>query len=354
LERAFRDINFRTLTRSKDLKLTENEKITPFLIKELKEAQFIANYISMFFADEFLTEEKFDKKHHEACVQFLKVLQKYYPDAAYGKAQKIVNMMFKHLYCMKIGEAKKMLDEKYFEHCHLTLDSFTLEWFCREVAAWHKIDGGYKITKGAIDQWSNLQFVRVEHSREDRINRYTEDNSCRLVPVQMKQNNGEKYHYMFFVDIIRQFFPTTNPSQKTKTLTPEQKRYEHFTPFQAEFYIWPEIQLHLTAEALFGQSIGQEEMIEAIDKKNKEANETTLNEKRQILDDKKSRSPNARTKGLEAEIKKLEAPVQDMDKAKAIYQELSLTEKLEILKRKIELLINHSKCQPTENQNGRT
>jgi hypothetical protein len=95
-------------------------------------------------------------------------------------------------------------------------------------------------------------------------------------------------------------------------------------------------------------------MIEAIDKKNKEANETTLNEKRQILDDKKSRSPNARTKGLEAEIKKLEAPVQDMDKAKAIYQELSLTEKLEILKRKIELLINHSKCQPTENQNGRT
>ena len=37
LERAFRDINFRTLTRSKDLKLTENEKITPFLIKKLKE-----------------------------------------------------------------------------------------------------------------------------------------------------------------------------------------------------------------------------------------------------------------------------------------------------------------------------
>jgi hypothetical protein len=210
LERAFRDINFRTLTRSKDLKLTENEKITPFLIKELKEAQFIANYISMFFADEFLTEEKFDKKHHEACVQFLKVLQKYYPDAAYGKAQKIVNMMFKHLYCMKIGEAKKMLDEKYFEHCHLTLDSFTLEWFYREVAAWHKIYDGYKITKGAIDQWSNLQFVCVEHSREDRINRYTEDNSCRLVPVQMKQHNGEKYHYMFFIDIIREVFSKSN------------------------------------------------------------------------------------------------------------------------------------------------
>ena len=48
--------------------------------------------------------------------------------------------------------------------------------------------------------------------------------------------------------------------------TNEQKRYRGKTPFQSEFYIWPDIQLHLTAEALFGQSIGQEETMEELEK----------------------------------------------------------------------------------------
>lgn len=41
----------------------------------------------------------------------------------FGKAQKIINMTFKYLYCM--------LPEKrdFFTYCHMPLDSYTLEWY---------------------------------------------------------------------------------------------------------------------------------------------------------------------------------------------------------------------------------
>ena len=198
---------------------------------------------------------------------FLKVLIEYYSDAKYGKAQKIVNMMFKHLYCMNFGKDTDnwlVLDERFFTHCHLTLDSFTLEWFYREVVVnWYnkkKIgDRGDQIHKGKFDSWSNLgysdsiykykEYIEVKRGCENKGN-------CRLI----KTGKNYFYHYLFFVDVIRKFFDVKiDPTE-------EQKRYAGKTPFKAEFYIWPDIQLHLTAEALFGQSIGQNETMEDLEK----------------------------------------------------------------------------------------
>lgn len=46
----------------------------------------------------------------------------------YGKAQKIVNMTFKYLYCCDDFRTTK---EEHFAYCHMPLDSYTLEWFKR-------------------------------------------------------------------------------------------------------------------------------------------------------------------------------------------------------------------------------
>ena len=95
-------------------------------------------------------------------------------------------------------------------------------------------------------------------------------------------------------------------------------------------------------------------MITAIDEVKKKENEEELKTKENELEEKKRRYPNRGRKGLEDEIKKIKTPVQDMDEAKKIYRKLPLEKKLEILQTKINILINHSKGQPTENQNGRT
>ena len=131
----------------------------------------------------------------------------------YGKAQKIVNMMFKHLYCLNGADAYK----DYFKYCHMVLDNFTLEWFKREVG------------EKRIVSWSNLIY---------------------------KEPFADHNDYMFYQEKIRKYFMPTTSSKHT---------YIGLTPFQAEFYIWPEIQLHLATEALFGQNIGRDAAMDYAD-----------------------------------------------------------------------------------------
>ena len=277
LRRAFKDINFRTLHQQGNLypkNLDSGQTITDVLINKLEDEGFIQEFITYFKNHNYPNEDSFDKWHNKACENFLTVLKGYYTDSQYGKSQKIVNMMFKHLYCMNFGHNEAgdgsdwlVLDEEYFKHCHLTLDSFTLEWFHREVVDnWHDALGniyGKQITKGKTDSWSNLCFKNVGATRKKRMEEYKSNSDMRC-----GGDKGEFYHYMFFVDTIREFFPSSNPQPQhmdESKFTDEQKEHKDRTPFQAEFYIWPNIQLHLTAEALFGQSIGQEEAIKELE-----------------------------------------------------------------------------------------
>ena len=343
LKRSFLDINFRTLHDKSDKypKLNEDETITLFLINELSKVDFIKNFVE-YFTKDFFSEEEFDVWHHEECQCFLDVLKLYYNDASYGKAQKIVNMMFKHLYCMNFEENKEksksgwiVLDERYFTHCHLTLDSFTLEWFYREVSEkWYskqeKTTCGDTVIKGKINAWSNIEYRDdLVHSREERMKTYTEKATYRLMLLGTAQTY---YHYSFLQDIIREFFEKTKTGvlknkhdqdqlrkrkKKVFLTTLEQRKYIDNTPFQAEFCIWPEIQLHLTAEALFNQSIGQEKMLEKMRKMN------------------------------------LISEADDFEKASAIYKTMALDEKIKMLKEKIAILEEYSNCKNnTENFNG--
>lgn len=299
---SFKAFNFRTL-KKEDEKYTELDKsdIIGSLVDKLNDFK---GQLASYFNNEFVSEEEFDEKHHNLCEIFIEAIEPYYEELAYGKAQKIVNLTFKHLYCMKFNN-DQVLSEEYFQHCHMILDSFTLEWFYREVADkwWNKNKSNQhnKISKGKIDAWSNLKHA----------------------------TGNEYYSYPELISKIRTFFKENKDYIKKQS-------YKNCTPFQAEFFIWPEIQLHLTAEALFSQSIGQEEMIEAINKIKEEHSRSTIDKLNKDKEGKK------RTKRIDNEINKLSAVVTDMAEAKAIYQKLSLEEKLKILKVKIDILVKYS------------
>ena len=109
----------------------------------------------------------------------------------------------------------------------MALDSFTLEWFKREIVE----SSNRKLLKGKVDSWSALQNPDTEeYQRED------------------SEDHHSFYSYHTIVRLIRQYFAEKNP-------------YEELKPFHAEFFIWPEIQLTMAAEAFYGQDVGSEEAV---------------------------------------------------------------------------------------------
>lgn len=200
LWRALKDFTPRTEKRKTGL--TEKLGVDKMLSK-LGE-RYIKNFVEFFDNDDNskITQEKFDNWHNKMCDEFLKTFNRYYESLAYGKAQKIVNMTFKGIYCLKGAEQK----EEYFKYCHMPLDSLTLEWFKRNC----KINGK-AITKGKVLPWSKLEFAT--------------------------NKNKDKYSYSEIINSIRNFF-----SDETG-----------WTPLKAEFLIWPQIQLELAAEGLVSE-----------------------------------------------------------------------------------------------------
>lgn len=144
---------------------------------------------------------EFDSKHNELCEIWTNIF-KNTDLGSYGKAQKIVNMSFKYLYCFYHTDSNF---EAHFKYCHMPLDSFTLEWFKRK-----SLD---RITIGKLDSWSKLQtgFSPDSHHTNEK--------------------NG-KYTYEFYRDEIR------NISDEKKC-----------SPLEIEFVVWPETQLLLATEA---------------------------------------------------------------------------------------------------------
>ncbi|MEE0707043.1 MAG: hypothetical protein UCH28_11770 [Adlercreutzia sp.] len=106
----------------------------------------LAEKISVYFEDDApVSSGQFDKRHKALCRDFLNDYNKLLadhklPEQAYGKAQKIVNMTFKYLYCF--DDACE--HDAWFEYCHMPIDS--------TVAAWWKEKG---ITTCAIS-WTKL------------------------------------------------------------------------------------------------------------------------------------------------------------------------------------------------------
>ena len=153
-------------------------------------------------------EEKFDETHKKLCDIWSDAFKdKDLNLAAFGKAQKIVNMAFKYLYCCDTSGQYK----NHFKYCHMPLDSFTLEWFKRNV----KVNP--KIVAGKMTSWSNLEYKGNDGSKDFFI----------------ATDNKEYYTYKFYLDNIRKYILDNNIK---------------FSALELEFVEWPKIQMHLAAE----------------------------------------------------------------------------------------------------------
>lgn len=69
----------------------------------------------------------FDSKHAELCGIWCKKFEGI-DHGSYGKAQKIVNMTFKYMYCYYHKNKYSKDKMKLFKDCHFTIDSLTLRW----------------------------------------------------------------------------------------------------------------------------------------------------------------------------------------------------------------------------------
>jgi hypothetical protein len=253
LKLAFPDITPRTMKRnpawSKTVGCVEFSKMS--------EALFTHSYNGVNFGDQLkawfdrpcpadlkgeglkIWQKEFDKFHAIACetvIDFLETQLYEQKHITYGKAQKVVNMTFKHIYCLDSAYIK----EDWFIPCHIALDSFTLEWFCRNVKG---------ITKGCVDSWSALQNVAEEIPNLPKAYANMKMYTKKVNKGEGKQPEIHKFYtYNQIVELIRDHFTGEHP-------------FKGLCPLQAEFYIWPEIQLHLAAEALYGQNAGMEKAI---------------------------------------------------------------------------------------------
>ncbi len=244
---AFRDLTVRTM---KKVKEKQGEAVSlDGLAKSScdKDDGLLMRYNVWFQKDP--TQDEFDAWHQETCGWVVGFLKDYYAseDCTCGKAQKIVNMSFKNLYALCVKKGIEEHYSKHFYHCHVPLDSFTLEWFQRECVKWKM-----KLIKGHVPNWS---AIRAYGDRDN--DEYTTADSKKF------------YTYFYFQKMFRKWFFD-----------------EAMTPLKAEFVFWPRIQKELAAEAFLFS------LKENISSKEKEViKRLPLEDKRKIIKDELNKIP---------------------------------------------------------------
>lgn len=134
INKAYYDMQLRTI---KGHRQEIKEKTTKALQKELEHL----------FNKPPKDDSDFDTWHGSACKAFLNAFNKAantysVTQQKYGKAQKIVNMSLKYLYCIFYCNKNNEFDnsqtkfnmdkddvERIFKSCHMPLDSYTLNWY---------------------------------------------------------------------------------------------------------------------------------------------------------------------------------------------------------------------------------
>lgn len=149
----------------------------------------------------------FEDWHEKMCESLLELINLRYKDqigkkqeyatVQYGKAQKIINMTFKYLYCFDCAD---LYIEK-FSPCHMTIDAFTIDWIADVVLP-----------------------LPQHHTKNSATIKWSKSFS--------KGNKDEEYTYLWYQDTIRKFLKTNYLDQNNCPLT----------PLVAEFYAWPEEQ----------------------------------------------------------------------------------------------------------------
>ena len=231
--------------------------------EEPEKGSFVQEFIDYFFHNDGknMGKEEFDEWHHNRCKQFLEVIgPKYRGELKYGKAQKVVNMTFKNAYCLPECENSGLNNSgEFYTHCHMPLDSFTLEWIGR-AQKWVgqqkdaiKSKNGVYLRKSRIPSWSSMNY---------------------------EEDSKKYYGYKEIQDVIFTYF------EENILKNPSTKYLKGYTPLQAEFFVWKYMKFELAAEQFYNQCLS---FIEVDDKTKNEQNEfkgKTINKKLECLQEK--------------------------------------------------------------------
>lgn len=173
------------------------------------------------------SQADFDTWHNDTCTGYCDyMLAQTFPkkfDITYGRAQKVLNMTFKYLYCTASYQAEV---EKIVEYLHMTLDSYTLRWYKDAIVI--TTPG---LNAGDISNWSKMNESAPKHQYIDIQNRIRD--FLRIKPI---------YEYTIDTEIIGESDPTSDDTdsgakkKKSKKILVSLSAHEH--PFYAEFVIW--------------------------------------------------------------------------------------------------------------------
>lgn len=196
---------------TKQTLLNEKEKLLNQVKRNLAE-----NIVKFFFKTTFKQQRSFDDAHKAVCMTFLKDFTNALTELnkeigifnrqnmllgnsavslidiskiTYGKAQKIVNMTMKQLYCF---DNAKLYKNTVFKFCHIAIDSFILDFFCGNC-------------KGK-PTWSNLtpkQYIFLQTKFRKQWN------------AKMKGKKTQFRHLFFAEFVIWQLAKDSNATIKT-------------------------------------------------------------------------------------------------------------------------------------------
>lgn len=172
-------------------------------------------------------QSDFDEWHEKTCGDYCKHMnnQNFSFKMTYGRAQKVLNMTFKYLYCT---DKFKRDIELLAPYLHMTLDGYTLRWYKDIVIDYINKNFQEKIKKNMISEWSKMnekckrQYIDIQKD------------------IRAYLNSVADYQYYINTKIISTdelLEEQTKVPNKTITVTipfdPTRK-----SPFYAEFIVW--------------------------------------------------------------------------------------------------------------------
>lgn len=208
-----RDMTVRTM-KKKTNNVIKKEDLMNFLCDDSKYpgGESLLKLLKNYFKNPAKNQADYDVWHDTACQAVISCLRNFYQpiSVTYGKAQKVVNIAMKNIFCL--NGAEDYYKKHYFDYCHMALDSFILEWVYRKTRS--QIFNNVKISRGNFISWSNISDSRQNINGKVVLSYQDIQNLIRKIDM-----NG-------------------------------------LTPFEAEFYVWHQMQQTIAAEALFDPDLG--------------------------------------------------------------------------------------------------
>lgn len=188
-------------------------------------------------------KNKFNEQHDKWCQWFVD-----YWGMKYGQAQKIVNMAFKYMYCVWYGkkEYKEYLEK--CEVCHMPLDSFSLEWINR---CYIKGKNLKKYAKDFDDTVWNQKSLKKEVYSLKQDKEKGPIGSWSTLERGIDEEKSLKCTYQFYVKLLHD-------------------ELGDVSPLLVDFYVWPRMQMILSAEAFIKTFKEEENHNEDSDNLNKQ------------------------------------------------------------------------------------